>query len=207
MDLHELAKLHREEILREMERNTGGGSHDPGKGSVGPPDRRSRARGGPSGVFPRWKRAAPPRKGSRRTHPERNQAEWEGALAHFPEHAAILVAETAGRLLGVAGAGSARDRALDPVATGELYALYVHPNEWGNGYGFALHEAAVRHPVDKGFDSAVLWVLAGNVRARRFYERRGSRTDGGVGDEDGVPKLSYRFEPLHGRTTSAGGAA
>jgi GNAT superfamily N-acetyltransferase len=133
--------------------------------------------------------------------PERNLAEWQGVLAHLPERAAILVAEIDERLVGVAGAGPARD--LDPAATGELYALYVHPDVWGNGYGFALHEAAVRHLAAKGFGSAVLWVLDGNRRARRFYERRGWRTDGSVGEYAGVPKLRYRLEPLQPGSDSA----
>jgi GNAT superfamily N-acetyltransferase len=135
--------------------------------------------------------------------PERNQAEWEGILAHLPGRTAVLVAEIDGRLVGVAGAGPARDRDLDPAATGELYALYVHPEVWGDGHGFALHEAAVRHLAAEGFGSAVLWVLDGNRRARRFYERRGWQTDGSVGDEAGAPKLRYRLEPLHPGSGSA----
>ena len=128
--------------------------------------------------------------------PERNLAEWEGVLAQLPERAAILVAEVDGHLVGVAGAGPARDRDLDPAATGQLYALYVHPDAWGGGCGSALHEAVVRHLAAVGFGSAVLWVLDGNRRARRFYERRGWRTDGSVGDETGALKLRYRLEPL-----------
>jgi GNAT superfamily N-acetyltransferase len=93
------------------------------------------------------------------------------------------------------GCGRSRDRDLDPAATGELYALYVHPDAWGDGHGSVLHEAAVKHLAANGFGSAVLWVLAGNRRGRRFYERHGWRTDGGVGDYAGAPKLRYPLEP------------
>lgn len=59
--------------------------------------------------------------------------------------------------------------------------------------------AAVGHLAANGFRSVVLWVLAGNRRARRFYERHGWRADGGVGDYAGAPKLRYRLEEAHGR--------
>ena len=61
--------------------------------------------------------------------------------------------------------------------TGELGAFYVDPPSWGTGLGRALiieaeGRLAERHAV------AGLWVLAGNVRARRFYEAGGWRPDG-----------------------------
>lgn len=60
---------------------------------------------------------------------------------------------------------------------GELGAFYVDPPSWGTGLGRALiieaeRRLARRHVV------AGLWVLAGNVRARRFYEAGGWRPDG-----------------------------
>ncbi len=38
-----------------------------------------------------------------------------------------------------------------------------------------------------------LWVLAGNSRARSFYQRRGWHPDGSVRDAFGVPELCYRL--------------
>lgn len=58
--------------------------------------------------------------------------------------------------------------------TGELYALYVHPNAWGTGLGSRLITTAAAHLGD----GATLWVLRANERARRFYERNGWRPDG-----------------------------
>ena len=60
---------------------------------------------------------------------------------------------------------------------GELGAFYVDPPSWGTGLGRALiieaeRRLAQRHAV------VGLWVLAGNVRARRFYEAGGWRPDG-----------------------------
>lgn len=55
----------------------------------------------------------------------------------------------------------------------ELYAIYVHPDSWGEGYGHRLLSHAELRLADLGFDRVLLWVLEGNDRARRFYERQG----------------------------------
>jgi GNAT superfamily N-acetyltransferase len=62
--------------------------------------------------------------------------------------------------------------------TGELRALYVVPAEWGSGTGNRLHDAAVDGMREDGATAATLWVVEGNVRARRFYERHGWSADG-----------------------------
>ena len=64
--------------------------------------------------------------------------------------------------------------------TGEVYALYVTPAWWSTGTGRSLMAAALAALSETGFDRAVLWVLAGNARARRFYERAGFTADGAV---------------------------
>lgn len=59
---------------------------------------------------------------------------------------------------------------------------------WGTGRGRALLAAAEERLRGDGFDEAVLWVLAGNDRARRFYEAAGWAHDGSVRvDEVGPP--------------------
>ncbi len=79
-------------------------------------------------------------------------------------------------------------------SAGELGALYVDPQAWGTGLGQALiieaeRRLAERHAV------AGLWGLAGNVRARRFYEAGGWRTDGTERAERvfGVPVVEARY--------------
>jgi GNAT superfamily N-acetyltransferase len=52
---------------------------------------------------------------------------------------------------------------------GELCALHVQPGLWGRGIGLALVSAARARLFELGFRSAFVWVLAGNVRAERFY--------------------------------------
>lgn len=74
----------------------------------------------------------------------------------------------------------APSRSVTPVAgsTGELYALYVTPAWWSAGVGRALMEAVLAALREAGYASAVLWVLAENARARRFYQRAGFAADG-----------------------------
>src|SRR5258708_7173666 len=61
---------------------------------------------------------------------------------------------------------------------GELCALHVVPEQWGRGMGLALVSAARARLLELGFRKAVLWVLAGNVRADRFYRIDGWEPDG-----------------------------
>ena len=63
---------------------------------------------------------------------------------------------------------------------GELYALYVTPAWWSTGTGRALMGQALTSLEAEGFRRVVLWVLADNARARRFYERAGFAADGGT---------------------------
>jgi ribosomal protein S18 acetylase RimI-like enzyme len=64
------------------------------------------------------------------------------------------------------------------LGKGELAALYVDPECWGRGLGAMLLAEARARLATRGFGSAVLWVLAGNTRAQRFYERDGWQATG-----------------------------
>jgi len=68
-------------------------------------------------------------------------------------------------------ATTAPSRDLDLPDHGELCALYVDPAQWGRGIGAALVTAARARLFELGFRKAFLWILAGNVRAERFYQR------------------------------------
>jgi GNAT superfamily N-acetyltransferase len=118
-----------------------------------------------------------------------SRAGWEPVLEDVPDRAVVAVLEEEGRLRGVAGAGAVRDDDQDSATVGELYALYVHPDEWGCGYGGALHDAARDHLTREGFERAVLWVLEGNERARRFYEARRWSPDGSREDFHGASAI------------------
>jgi len=93
-------------------------------------------------------------------------------------------------LVGFATAGPGRDNDLDDHGIDlELWALYVRATHWGTGVGYALLQTAI---ADR---AAYVWVLAGNERAIRFYERQGFRLDGTEDEHD---------EGLHVRMLRAG---
>jgi GNAT superfamily N-acetyltransferase len=99
-----------------------------------------------------------------------------------PEHPfTTLIAEADGTVTGFATFGPYRnnqDRGdLDP-AYGEVVAIYLEPAWWGTGTGRALLAAARAGLVEQGWTEYRVWVLADNVRARRFYERAGLSPDG-----------------------------
>ena len=80
----------------------------------------------------------------------------------------LLVADAAAGPIGFCLFGEATD-----PGWGEVYAIYVHPSQWGEGHGTALLSAAEAALSGRGFERALLWVLEQNHQARDFYERRG----------------------------------
>lgn len=84
------------------------------------------------------------------------------------------VAEHGAELIGFANAAAGTEL---PGFEIQLFALYVRAAWWGTGVGHALFASAV------GDRSAYLWVLEGNDRTIRFYERQGFRFDGAGEDE------------------------
>lgn len=92
-----------------------------------------------------------------------------------PSKPRTLVALEADTVLGFATIAPARDE--DVAGQGELCALYVEPDCWGRGVGRALASAARSDLARLGFAKAVLWVIAGNARAQRFYRADGWTPD------------------------------
>jgi ribosomal protein S18 acetylase RimI-like enzyme len=84
-----------------------------------------------------------------------------------------------GRIVGHAAFGAYRpERDTFDESMGELYSIYVDPEQWGRGAGHRLFAAAKERLTSAGFPGMRLWVLEDNHRARRFYERQGMRPDG-----------------------------
>ena len=77
----------------------------------------------------------------------------------------------------------------------ELYALYALPELIGTGIGRALMSVCLDRAVERGFPRILLWVVRGNTRARRFYERAGFTLDGAEDTYDiegtAVPTVRY----------------
>ncbi len=93
-----------------------------------------------------------------------------------------LVASVGGRIAGLSTVGPYRDEPEDdgPADLCELWMLNVHPDYWGSGVAQHLMAEAVEllrsgRPEPR----AALWVLDGNARGRRFYEKEGWSWDGG----------------------------
>ncbi|WP_241777919.1 GNAT family N-acetyltransferase, partial [Streptomyces sp. CT34] len=118
------------------------------------------------------------------------------------------VAERAGEVVGWVALGPARDADIAPegggpsgsrLPVGELPALYVEPGLIGTGVGRELLAAGTDRARASGFGTLCLWVVRGDLRARRFYERAGFVPDGAaeayeVGGRS-VPELRYRRPP------------
>ena len=95
------------------------------------------------------------------------------ATAHrWPDN--ILVAKDGERVVGFAGYGAYRDSTLPDC--GEVFALYVLKEYQGQKVGYQLMQAAARQR--SAYKRVALWVLKGNERAIRFYQRFGFRFDG-----------------------------
>lgn len=80
------------------------------------------------------------------------------------------------RILGICHISKARDR--DNEVWGEIVAIYLLPEIWGNGQGSALLQYSLAKLKEKGIRHICLWVLKDNVRARKFYEKCGFQTSG-----------------------------
>ncbi|MET7362383.1 GNAT family N-acetyltransferase [Streptomyces sp. NPDC005562] len=126
---------------------------------------------------------------------EESAAQLRERLARGGAATVDLVAERAGRVVGWIAFGPARDDDLPP-GEAELYALYAHPEQYSTGVGRALLLECVARCTADSHAALRLWVVEGNARARRFYERFGFAADGAldpqtVGDM-AVPELRYR---------------
>lgn len=116
---------------------------------------------------------------------------WNERIARPPAGWSTFVAEHDGEIVGFTSVGPSRDES----GIGELYAIYVEPEQWSLGTGRALIEQAEQQ-LRADYTEATLWVLEDNPRARQFYERAGWSVDGGRKAEArwGVraPEVRYR---------------
>jgi len=116
---------------------------------------------------------------------------WRERLERPPAGWATFVVERGGTVVGFTSVGPSRDQR----GLGELYAIYVDPDEWSTGAGRALIERA-EEQLRGTYAEVALWVLEDNPRARRFYERAGWTPDGSRKAEArwGVraPEVRYR---------------
>lgn len=109
-----------------------------------------------------------------------------------------LVAEAGGRVVGWAAVGPYRHDDAPAPDCGELHAIYLRPELIGRGVGRELMAYAQGELRRRGLLPALLWVVAANERARRFYDRAGWYADGATHDYEiagaTLPEARYRWD-------------
>jgi ribosomal protein S18 acetylase RimI-like enzyme len=123
----------------------------------------------------------------------------EDRMAHYtfgdgrPDHPATIVAVAGDTICGFATTGPSQDD--DAADAGEVYAIYLDPHVWGRGIGRSLMAEARARLSRQGFAEVILWVLAGNEQAQRFYRADGWQPDGHRRQEDvwGVSADEVRY--------------
>lgn len=106
---------------------------------------------------------------------EAREARWREILQQ--EASVTYVVEDPRHIAGWISVGRSRDPEVVPT-TGELWAIYVAPADWGRGAGRALWDRGRAHLSESGFLDVTVWVLKDNRRALRFYEAAGFARDG-----------------------------
>ncbi len=110
-----------------------------------------------------------------RLRPEDRAQHYDFGPTH-PDQPSTMVAVEGDMVVGFVTVARARDS--DVPRCGEVCALYVDPEWWGRRIGSALSSHGCSWLREQGFSEAILWVLVGNARAERFYDRDGWHRDG-----------------------------
>lgn len=124
---------------------------------------------------------------------EQRRGFWKGVLSR-PGVGKVAVGEAEGATIGFCSYGPTRD--ADDASVAEIYALYVQPGKWRQGWGRALCEHAEREAAAREYEAMTLWVVKGNDPSRHFYERLGYRADGTERTDSeltGTPFIEVRY--------------
>lgn len=110
---------------------------------------------------------------------------WGRAVQQPPTDAHhLLVALSAGTVVGFAAVCPSEDADADPRAVGSLAALVVDPAGRGHGHGSRLLAAAAETMRTDGLQTATCWVPAADARLRAFLEAAGWAPDGAARELD-----------------------
>lgn len=118
---------------------------------------------------------------------------WDRAIRRGT---AILVMEVAGEICGYATFGPNRARNLSQK--GEIYEIYLLPEYQGIGLGTRLFLAARKELARFRFENTVVWALADNENACRFYINAGGRKVARAAERFGdvqLAKIAYAWGP------------
>ncbi|HEY4116399.1 MAG TPA: GNAT family N-acetyltransferase [Byssovorax sp.] len=114
------------------------------------------------------------------------RASWGRILGAEAPPSRTAVCERGGEIVGFCSVGPSRDEGATD-ADGEIWALYVTPRAWSTGAGRELLAHGIALLAARGRRDVLLWVLDGNARAIRFYERAGFSLDGTTRTIDELP--------------------
>ena len=112
---------------------------------------------------------------------EERHERWVEILGRTDPARVDLVGLAGDTVVGFSCLGPTREPDLELVGAVELYAIYVDAQEWGTGLADELLVDSLAGAVGT---PCTLWVLADNLRARRFYERHGFVPDGTTRTEE-----------------------
>jgi len=104
---------------------------------------------------------------------------WIEMLKNPTEGTTAIVAEQNNKIVGWASFGKNRDEDGDKI-TGELWAIYAHPDALGIGVGSLLMEYATQEMKKQGYKKATLWVLSTNKKTQEWYEKKGWENEGKI---------------------------
>ncbi len=100
--------------------------------------------------------------------------QWRDAIEFGDPQVQVAVQE--GLTIGFVG----YDRSRDPkskATTGEIWAIYVREQHWGQGAGVALWDAARDGLEEEGCTHVTIWLPLANERALRFHELAGFKRE------------------------------
>src|SRR5580658_9523616 len=95
---------------------------------------------------------------------------WRGAIERKSR---LIVLDFDESIAGYATYG--RNRVPTLPFQGEIFELYIAPEFQGLGFGRRLFQAAHSDLQEHGYPSLLIWALADNDRALRFYGNLGGR--------------------------------
>lgn len=107
--------------------------------------------------------------------PEKRAERFRNAMRNKNEETSIILVNS--MPAGFITLGKCRDEDAG-TGWGEIWGIYMHPDYWHSGIGSLLFNWGLEELGERGFDTAALWVLEGNSRARKFYEKHGFEKEG-----------------------------
>ena len=103
---------------------------------------------------------------------EDSTAIWTRILGAESNAICVFVAESEGEIIGFASSMMLKEEKLGMNA--ELTALYLRPAWQRSGIGRRMLQKVARVCQAQGASGLLVWVIAGNQSARRFYEQLGA---------------------------------